>query len=225
MAEIRVLIVDDHSLFREGLRSLLERQAGIAVVGEAGDAISGVQLALDLKPDVILMDLHLPGGSGVDATREIVRRLPETRVIALSMYHDAELVDGVILAGGRGYLLKDSRASALVEGIRAVAAGGVAIEPQVGAHVFEEYRRLATEAGRGRPSDLMLAPREIDVLELLAAGHSNRQIAEQLYLSEQTVKNLLTSVYQKLGVANRTEAVLLAIKRGVVKPKGRGTVL
>lgn len=217
MQRITVLIVDDHSLFRDGLRSLLERQEGLAVVGEAGDAESGIQLADQLKPDIILMDLHMPGRNGVDATREIVRRRPEARVIALSMYQDPELVEGAVLAGARGYMLKDERAAALVEGIRVVASGGVAIEPHVGSRLLDEYRRLALEAGRSRPSESLLAPRELDVLEHLAAGLSNRQIAEKLYLSEQTVKNLLTSIYHKLGVQNRTEAVLQAVQRGIVK--------
>ena len=219
MQKINVLLVDDHSLFRDGLRALLERQEGLVVVGEAGDAEAGIRLAGELRPDVILMDLHMPGRSGIDAIREIVARRPDARVIALSMYHDDELVESAVLAGARGYLLKDERAAALVEGIRVVAAGGVAIEPHVGSRLLDEYRRLATEAGRARPADHLLSPRELDVLELLSAGLSNRQIAEKLYLSEQTVKNLLTSIYQKLGVQNRTEAVLQAVKRGIAKPR------
>lgn len=218
MHKISVLIVDDHSLFRDGLRSLLERQEGLVVVGEAGDAESGILLAEELKPDVILMDLHMPGRNGVDATREIVRRRPEARVIALSMYQEPALVEDAVLAGARGYLLKDERAADLVEGIRTVASGGVAIEPHVGSRLLDEYRRLAIDAGRSRPSESMLAPRELDVLEHLAAGLANRQIAEKLFLSEQTVKNLLTSIYHKLGVQNRTEAVLQAVQRGIVKP-------
>ncbi len=216
---ITVLIVDDHSLFRDGLRALLERQEGLAVVGEAGDAEMGIELAEQLRPDVILMDLHMPGRDGVEATREIIRRRPEARVIALSMYQDPELVEGAVLAGVRGYMLKDERAAVLVEGIRAVASGGVAIEPHVGSRLLDEYRRLALEAGRSLPMSPPLAPRELDVLEHLAAGLSNRQIADKLYLSEQTVKNLLTSIYHKLGVQNRTEAVLQAVQRGIVKPR------
>ena len=218
---IGLLIVDDHSMFREGLRAVLERQDGLRVLGEAGDAEAGVRLAEELRPDVILMDLHMPGRSGVDAIREILRRRPQARIIALSMYQDGELVESVILAGARGYILKDERASVLVDGIHSVANGGVAINPQVGLRVLDEYRRLAAEAHGPRAEEAapIFAPRELNVLELLAAGLSNRQIADRLFLSEQTVKNLLTAIYHKLGVQNRTEAVLQAVQRGIVKPR------
>jgi two-component system response regulator DegU len=216
--KISLLLIDDHSLFRDGLRALLERQEDFVIAGEAGDADTGIRLAEELRPDIILMDLHMPGRSGVDATREIVRRRPDARVIALSMYHDPELVDSAVLAGASGYLLKDSRATAIVDGIHRVIGGGVAFDPVVGARLLDEYRRLAIEAGRARPAEHMLSPRELNVLQLLAVGLSNRQIAEKVFLSEQTVKNLLTSIYHKLDVQNRTEAVLQAVKRGIVKP-------
>jgi two-component system response regulator DegU len=220
---VSLLIVDDHSLFRDGLRALLDRQDGLAVLGEAGDAETGIRMAEELRPDVILMDLHMPGRSGVEAIREIIRRRPSARIIALSMYQDAELVESVILAGARGYMLKDERAAVLVEGIRAVAQGGVAINPIIGSRLLDDYRRMAQDNQTPRAGDAarLFAPRELNVLELLAAGKSNRQIAEKLYLSEQTVKNLLTSIYHKLGAQNRTEAVLQAVQRGIVKPQTR----
>jgi DNA-binding NarL/FixJ family response regulator len=218
--KIGLLIVDDHSLFRDGLRAILERQDGLVVLGEAGDAEAGIRLVEELRPDVVLMDLHMPGRMGVEAIREILRRRPDSRIIALSMYQDAELVESVVMAGARGYLLKDERAAVLVEGIRAVAAGGVAINPMIGSRLLDNYRRMALGAQDLRNMNPMpsLAPRELSVLELLAEGKSNRQIAERLYLSEQTVKNLLTSVYHKLGAQNRTEAVLQAVQRGIVRP-------
>ncbi len=217
MERITFLIVDDHALFREGLRSVLERHDDFTIVGEAGDAETGIRLAAELRPAIVLMDLHLPGRSGVEAIEEIARRHPETGVIVLSMYQEAELVERAILAGARGYLLKDQRAAALIDGIRAVAAGGIAVDPQIGLRLFDEYRRLLSQTGRVPSGDHLLSSREVTVLEHLADGLSNRQIAEKLFLSEQTVKNLLTGIYQKLGVQNRTEAVLQAVQRGIVK--------
>lgn len=219
MAKITLLIVDDHSLFRDGLRSLLERQEAFAVVGAAGDAETGIRLAVELRPSVILMDLQMPGRDGVGAIQEIIRRWPHARIIALSMYQEPQAVENALLAGASGYLLKDVGFAVLLDGIRAVAAGAAALDPHVASHVLDEYRRLAAAVGECGPTEQLLSPRETTILEHLVAGLSNRQIAAALFLSEQTVKNLLTSIYQKMGVQNRTEAVSQAIRRGLVKPK------
>lgn len=217
MAEIRVLMVDDHALFRDGLRAVLEHQADITVVGEAGDVESGVRLARELAPDVVLMDLHLHQRSGVDAMREILAQRSATRIIALTMYQDDALIARAFQAGVSGYILKDSRAVDLLQAIRSVAQGGAAVDPTVAARVLVQYRRLAGVPEPGSGHDF--SEREIKMLTGLAAGLSNRAIAEQLYLSEQTIKNHLSAMYQKLGATNRTEAVLTAIRRGIIVDK------
>lgn len=210
---LRVLIVDDHALFRDGLRSLLERQSDMLVVGEAGDGASAVRLAGELTPDIILMDLHLPQRSGIEAIIDIVAQGATCRIIVLTMYHDDELIDHAIQAGAAGYVLKDSRAAELLAAIRTVAAGGAAVDPTVAAQLLDLYRRGPHHDAP--PDAPALATRELQLLQHLTAGLSNRQIAAQLYLSEQTVKNLLSALYQKLGVSNRTEAVMAAISRGL----------
>lgn len=227
MDKIGLLIVDDHSLFRDGLRAVLERQEGLVVLGEAGDSPNAVVMAGQVKPDVVLMDLHLPSGSGIDATREILRLVPHCRVIVLSMYHDDDLVDRALRAGASGYLLKESRASDVVQAIRTVASGGSVFTPAVGAQLLSLYRRSdathpapsgENEGGAsGGPAMYHLTERELQVVELLTAGAPNREIARKLYLSEQTVKNLLSNLYRKLGVENRTEAVMVAVDRKLVR--------
>jgi len=215
MSRIRVLIVDDHTMFRDGLRAVLEHQDDMSLVGEVSDAESAIRLAAELRPDVILMDLHLPGRSGVEATREIRASQPSARVIALTMYHDEHMVDAMIRAGAQGYMLKEARAAELLQAIRVVAAGGVSIDPRVASWVLEHYRQLSDAP----PQDARdaLSGRDLDLLHLLAAGESNRGIAARLHLSEQTVKNLLSGLYRKLGVSSRMEAVAVALRKGVIR--------
>ena len=214
MTRIRLLVVDDHAMFRDGLRAVFEHQEDMLLVGEAGDAETAIPLAQQLKPDVILMDLSLPGRGGVDAAREICALLPQTKIIALTMYHDDDMIAAAIQAGVAGYVLKDGRALELLQAIRTVAAGGAAVDPLVAARVLAQYRHLSAR------QDVLalesLTEREVTVLRYLGEGRSNREIAVFLSLSEQTIKNALSALYQKLGVGNRTEAVIAAMHRGLI---------
>jgi two-component system, NarL family, response regulator LiaR len=214
MAEIRVMVVDDHAMFRDGLRAVLEHERDMRVVGEAGDADAAITLASDLRPDVVIMDINLPTRNGIEVTRRILADNPSLRVIALSMYHDDDLIAAMIQAGARGYVLKDAHAAELLQAIRLVAAGGAAIDPAVAPQVLDLYRKMTTE-GAVVGSDL--TDRDREIVRLLAAGLSNRDIGASLGLSEQTIKNILSGIYRKLGVTNRTEAVAVAVSHGLIE--------
>ncbi|MCX6032954.1 MAG: response regulator transcription factor [Chloroflexi bacterium] len=216
---IRLLIVDDHAMFREGLRAVLERQPDFVVVGEAGDADNAVRLARELTPDVILMDLHLGASSGVDATRLILAQEPAVRIIALTMYQDDDLIAAMFGAGAQGYILKESRGAALMHAVRTVAAGGAAIDPHVGARLLDAYRQDRPQRAvppTALPISEQPSERDLDCLRLLRAGKTNREIAKTLSLSEQTVKNILSLLYAKLNVSNRTEAVAVALQSNLI---------
>jgi DNA-binding NarL/FixJ family response regulator len=214
MVKIRILIADDHAMFRDGLRAVLEHQDDMALVGEASDAEGAIRLAAELRPDVIVMDLRLPGRSGVEATREILASQPSVRVIALTINHVPSMVDAMIQAGAQGYVLKEARASELLQAIRVVAAGGAAVDPSMASWVLQHYRDMA---GALENVTDALSGRDLNLLRLLAAGEKNRSIAAKLHLSEQTIKNLLSSLYDKLGVTSRAEAVAVALRTGVIR--------
>jgi DNA-binding NarL/FixJ family response regulator len=211
----RVLLVDDHDLFRTGLVNLLTEQ-GVHVVGEAANGEVALRLVRELVPDVVVMDLNMPGVSGVEATREISAFAPRTRVIVLTISADnADVVDAV-MAGACGYLLKDSTIQQLIAGIRAAADGESLISPQIAAKVLQLLR--AKNAGEG-PKEAVstdLSDRELDVLKLIAIGKDNAQIADDLFISPKTVKNHISNILMKLQIENRIQAAVYAVRSGIV---------
>jgi len=211
MPAIRVLLADDQVLFREALRGLLAAQPDIEIVGEAGDGAEAVRLVAELRPDIVLMDAQMPLLDGVAAARRIQESHPECRVIMLTTFDDDEYVFEGLRAGAIGYLLKDAPAQRLIEAIHIAARGETFLQPSIAAKVVAELNRQSSpsvSAQRGLVDPL--TAREIDILRMIAHGHSNREIAEKLVISEGTVKNHVTSILGKLGVRDRTQAVLKA---------------
>jgi len=213
---LRLLIVDDHRLFRQGLRQICEVKGGFAVVGEAENGREGVELALQLKPDVVLMDIEMPEMDGVEATRQITLQLPETRVIILTMYRQDNYVFEALKAGARGYLLKDADGADVLEAIRAVQRGEALINAGMAARVLDEFRRQSQSPEESDKAELLNAG-EREILICLAQGMDNAAIARQLSLSEKTITNRLSDIYSKLHVNNRTQAALYALRRGWAK--------
>jgi two-component system, NarL family, response regulator LiaR len=206
---IRVLLVDDHAVVREGLRTFLELQDGLEVVGEAADGEEGIRAAQRLRPDVVLMDLLMPRLDGVGAMRALRRSLPGTRVIVLTSFADDERLLPAIRAGAAGYLLKDVEPRELARAVRAAHAGEALLDPVVAARLVEA---MAAPAEPGPELTARLTPREREVLDLLAAGAANKRIARELGISEKTVKTHVGHVLGKLGVTDRTQAALLAVR-------------
>jgi DNA-binding NarL/FixJ family response regulator len=212
MSPIRVLIADDHRIVRQGLRHVCEL-AGLSVVGTAKNGREAVNLARKLQPDVILMDINMPTLDGVQATSLIVEANPAARVIILTMYRQDRYVFQAIKAGARGYLLKDIDEEDLVHAIQAVHQGAALINPSLAVKLLDEFRRLSQQADETEDAE-NLTPGEMDVLRLVAQGADNKAAAGQLALSERTVANRLSSIYEKLHVNNRTQAALVALRRG-----------
>jgi DNA-binding NarL/FixJ family response regulator len=214
---IHILLVDDQRLMREGLRTLLELESDLEVVGEAGDGQAALDAYADLKPDVVLMDIRMPIMDGVEATRRLRSRWPEARIIILTTFDDDASVFEGLRAGARGYLLKDLSGQELASAVRTVAAGGALIEPSVARKVLAEFARLAPAS---RPAEAALpeplSERESEILRLLAQGLSNGEIADRLSLAEGTVKNYVTNILQKLDVRDRTQAALRARELGLI---------
>ncbi|MEV7097554.1 response regulator transcription factor [Amycolatopsis sp. NPDC051045] len=218
MTPVRVLLVDDQALFREALATLLATHDGIDVTGEAGNGAEALSQAASLAPDVVLMDLRMPVLDGVAATRRLRAEHPGIRVIALTTFDDDEDVFAALRAGAVGYLLKDVSSARLVEAVLAAARGESVLQPSVAAKVVARFAQLP-DAPEPRPQPLVvpLSERELEVLRLLADGHSNREIAAALFLAEGTVKNHVTNVLGKLGARDRTQAALRARDLGLLR--------
>jgi DNA-binding NarL/FixJ family response regulator len=207
------MLADDHRMFRQGLRELLERNPTFEVVGEAANGREVLARAAELLPDVILLDIQMPEQDGVAVARQLAQAHPEIKVIMLTMYRQDQHLFEPIRAGARAYLLKDADAEELIDIIQRVHRGEAVLDPTITLRVFDEFRRLSTELDVEQ-----LTERERDILQLLAGGHDNRTIAQRLHLSEKTVGNRLSEIFQKLGVTNRTQAALVAIQRGLLPP-------
>jgi DNA-binding NarL/FixJ family response regulator len=219
MKKIRVLIVDDQALMRQGLATLLELEPDLEVVGQAGDGIEAVTLVKERKPHVVLMDVRMSRLNGVDATRQVRAQAPETQVIILTTFDDDEYVFEGLRAGAMGYLLKDVSAEDLTDAIRRVARGEALIQPSIARKVVSEFARLGAPDKKTLAHTKLLDPlseREAEILKLLAQGMSNREIAETLFITEGTAKNHISNIFSKLGVRDRTQAVLRAQEMGLV---------
>jgi DNA-binding NarL/FixJ family response regulator len=208
---VRVLLADDHRILREGLRRSLQVQ-GLEVVGEAADGEEAIELAEQLRPDVVLMDLTMPVLDGVEATRRIRGRLPEVRVVVLTMHADEATMARAIRSGADGYLVKDCSSEEIAGTLRLVAAGETAVSPELAASMLAEVQALPAGAG-----EELVSKREEEVLQLIADGCSSVEVAERLFISQKTVKNHLASIYQKLDARDRTQAVLRAVRMGIVR--------
>ena len=218
MERIKVLIADDHRVVREGLAAILKTKENIVVVGEAQDGQEAIEKATTLLPDVILMDVSMPRMSGIEATRQIKREFPHIGIIALTMYDEQQYIFDLVRAGATGYLLKDTDSTQIVAGIRAIYRGESLIHPSVASKILAEFSLLAQKKGK-KPSwaDHDLSEREITVLKLVAEGKTNKEIANVLDLSEKTVKNHVRNIFHKLQVYDRTQAAILAIRKGLIE--------
>lgn len=224
---IQILIADDHALFRRGLRHVLDDAPDLVVVGEAADGAEAVELAVATSPDVVLMDIRMPRMSGIEATAEILNERPKTKIVMLTVSEEAEDLLASLRAGACGYLLKEVAIDEIAAAVRGVTRGLALISPSVAPSLIRAYRELAENVRT--PNDArfaapVLTPREVSVLELIAEGHSNREIAARLFVAENTVKNHVRNVLEKLHVHSRTEAVLFAVRERLIvdpaKPRG-----
>jgi DNA-binding NarL/FixJ family response regulator len=218
---IRVLLCDDQALVRGGFRMILEARPDLEVVGEADDGLRAVELGRRLAPDVIMMDVRMPNLDGVEATRRLVEGGSAARIVILTTYDLDEYVHAAIRAGASGFLLKDVQPAQLVEAIRVVAAGDALLAPSVTRRLLERFATTLPDRERRPPPVLeALTERELEVLQLLASGCSNAELAERLFLSEATVKTHVSSILRKLGLRDRVQAVILAYDAGLVRPRG-----
>jgi len=215
LESLRVLLVDDHDLFRTGLRNLLEER-GIQIAGEAGEGADAVRLVRELAPEVVVMDLHMPGMTGIEAIRQIHGFAPLTRVLVLTISDQDDDVLDAILAGACGYLLKDASVDELIRGIGAAAVGESLVSPAIAGKVLQQVRATAVSPEAADTIRAELSERELDVLKLIAAGNDNAMIAAQLHISPKTVKNHISNILMKLQIENRIQAAVYAVRSGLV---------
>ncbi|MEJ5201264.1 MAG: response regulator transcription factor [Anaerolineales bacterium] len=214
MEKISVLIVDDHTLFRRGIRKMLEAEEDMQIVGEAATGREALQIIREQIPDVVLMDIQMPDMDGIEATRIMHGEMPHVGIVFVTMYENDEYVFRGIQAGGRGYILKDADPETMLRAIRAVANGESLLGPTIALKVMRQFTEIEKT-----PSSVMnqLTPREIEVLKLIAEGMSNKEIATHLLISEKTVKNHINNILSKLHLYDRTQATIYAIRTGIVK--------
>jgi two-component system, NarL family, response regulator DegU len=222
----KIAIIDDHQLFREGVKRILDFEPNFEVVAEGDDGSEALALVETYHPDVIIMDINMPKINGVEATRELIDHYPDSKVLILSIHDDENYVTHALKTGATGYLLKEMDADALIDAVKVVADGGSYLHPKITHNLVKEYRRLAIndsnqEGGQFHQSEVrrplhLLTRRECEVLQMLADGKSNRGIGEALFISEKTVKNHVSNILQKMNVNDRTQAVVEAIKNGWV---------
>jgi len=218
-----ILLVDDHALFRVGMRNILEREPGFEIVGEADDTRGAFDLSVQLSPDIILMDLSLPAPGGIETTQRIKRELPSAGIIVLAVSEDEDALFEAIKAGAAAFILKDVAPDDLVAIIRRVASGEYLIndkvfaKPAVASRVLKEFRELAIYGQEAAPIFAPLSPREVEILDNIAQGMTNKQVAYALSISEQTVKNHMSSILRKLSVNDRTQAVVYAMRQGWIR--------
>lgn len=225
--QTRIAIVDDHELFREGLKRIFDLEDEFKVVAEGRTGREAIRIAGEQKPEILIMDINMPDMNGIEATKQLSLLSPETRVLILSIHDDESYITHALEAGASGFLLKEVASTELISAVRAVAKDGAYLHPKVTTNVLKDYRRLlqfkGEQAGRGvesrtdDPVYQLLSRREVEVLHLLADGRSNRDISDMLFISEKTVKNHVSSVLRKMDVNDRTQAVVDAIRRGWVE--------
>ena len=216
MAEIKIVIVDDHEMVRNGLSVMLEREEDFTVIGEANNGKEAVELVGKLQPDVVLMDLRMPEMDGVEAMRQIRAKDDSVEFLVLTTFDSDEFIFDAIEAGAKGYLLKDTSREELFKAVRTVNRGESLIEPAVVSRVLDRLTQLSQRVARG-PDPLTLSDRELEVLQLMAKGSANKQIAGDLSITESTVKTHVANIFQKLEVSHRTEAVTKAMSQGIIK--------
>lgn len=223
MTSARILLVDDHALFRAGLAGLINAQPDLQVVGEAGDGLEALTLARDLQPDLIVMDIKMPVCDGLEATSLICAELPGARIVILTVHDEDEKLFAAIKAGACGYLLKDIDSTGFLRGLRAALVGDAALPPKLAAHLLEEFARLMNRPTLVSPAEKVpdLTPREREVLNQVAFGATNKEIAAQLSVSVHTVKSHVSSILSKLHAVNRRDAARLAAQQGLLNNQGR----